>query len=320
LRSKPRSYAAFLALVTAAAWSLPLQSGSGNFLTEKPPFPRSAFVAPEFEIAAWREKLTITGHTQSEKHEERLKQAVAEYFPGQKAEFKFRPLGVAPDWWASATAELITALAEVDSPGGRLYGSSVQIRGVVANKSLFEPAMKPLRQALPDASDFDVRFVEFKPGVSTRTLCERQFGAMEPGPVNFKESGTELRDSAFPALDRIATLADACRDSTISITGHTDSSGDEEWNRQLSLARAETVAHYLDNRGVNPERLVVVGAGSSLPVADNSTRYGRSLNRRIEIRLALKDQAPYSGAVSLTSSISNNSVALGGTGGLPRVP
>jgi OOP family OmpA-OmpF porin len=289
LRSKPRTSAAFLALVTAVAWSLPLQSGSGKFLTEKPALSGSAFVAPEFEIATWRKKLTISGHTQSEKHEEQLKQAVSEHFPDQKVEFIFRPLGVAPDWWASATAELITALAEVDSPGGKLHGSSVQIRGIVANKSLFDPALKPLRQVLPDASDFDVRFVEIRPGVSTRTLCERQFAAIKPGPVNFKESGTELRDSAFPELDRIATLADACRDSTISITGHTDSSGNEEWNSQLSLARAETVAHYLDNRGVNPERLSVVGAGSSLPVADNSTRYGRSLNRRIEIRLALKD-------------------------------
>ena len=320
MRSKRRNSAAFLALVTAVAWSLPLQTGSGKFLAEKPAFSGSAFITPEFEIATWREKLTITGHTQSAEHEERLKRVVSEYFPDQKIEFVFRPLGVAPDWWTGATSELITALADVASPGGKLHGSSVRIRGVVANKSLLEPALKPLRQALPDASDFDIRFVEFEPGVSTRALCERQFEAIKPGPVYFKESGTELRDSAFPALDRIATLADACRDSKISITGHTDSSGNEEWNRQLSLARAETVAHYLDNRGVNPERLVVVGAGSSLPVADNSTRYGRSLNRRIEVRLALNDQAPYSGAVSLTSSISNNSVALGGTGGLPRVP
>jgi OOP family OmpA-OmpF porin len=289
LRSKPRNSAAFLTLVTAVAWSLPLQSGSGKFLIEEPVFCGSAFVAPEFEIATWRQKLTITGHTQSEKHEEQLKRVASKFFPDQKVEFIFRPLGVAPDWWVSATAELIAALTEVHSPSGRLHGSSVQIRGVVANKSLFEPALKPLQQVLPDAYDIDVRFVEFEPDVAARTLCERQFEAIKPGPVNFKESGTELRDSAFPALDRIATLADACRDSTISITGHTDSSGNEEWNRHLSLARAEAVAHYLDNRGVNPERLVVVGAGSSLPVADNSTRYGRSLNRRIEIRLGLID-------------------------------
>lgn len=277
----------FLTLVAGVAWSLALPTGSSEFLAEKPAY--SAFVVPEFEIAAWREKLTITGHTQSRKHEERLKRAVSGHFPDQNVEFVFRPLGVAPDWWEKATAELVAALAEVDSPGGKLHGSSVQIRGVMADKSLFEPALKPLRRVLPNASDFDIRFVELEPGATTRTLCERQFAAIKPGPVNFKESGTELRDSAFPALDRIATLADACRDSTISITGYTDSSGNEEWNKQLSLARAETVARYLGNRGVNRERLVVVGAGSSLPVADNSTRYGRSLNRRIEISLASKD-------------------------------
>jgi outer membrane protein OmpA-like peptidoglycan-associated protein len=256
-------------------------------LVDEPAY--SASDPPEFEIAAWRGKLTITGHTQSAKHEERLKRAVSEHFPGQVAQFTFRPLGVAPDWWETATAELITAIARVESPGGKLRGSSVRIRGVVASKSTVTPALEALQQALPDATDFDVRLAQFQPNVTARTLCERQFAALKPGPVKFEESGTELRASAFPELDRIVALADACRDSTVSITGHTDSSGNEEWNRQLSLARAEMVANYLGTRGVNQERLVVVGAGSSLPVADNSTRYGRSLNRRIEIRLASKN-------------------------------
>jgi outer membrane protein OmpA-like peptidoglycan-associated protein len=82
----------------------------------------------------------------------------------------------------------------------------------------------------------------------------------------------------------VVVLADACREATVTITGHTDSSGSENWNRQLSLARAGAVAAYLDARGIAKERLVITGAGSSLPVADNATRYGRSINRRIEIQ------------------------------------
>lgn len=315
---KPGIVSLFLTLIAGVAWSLALPTGSIEFLAEKPAY--SASVPPEFEILARRGHLTITAHTQSARHEERLKQVVSENFPDQTVQFAFRPLGVAPDWWENATAELITALAEVDSPGGKLHGSSVQIRGVLTHSASLEQGLKPLRRALPETADFDVRYLELQPGVTARALCERQFATIDPGAVKFEESGTDVRESAFPALDRIVALADACRDSTVIVTGHTDSSGNEEWNRQLSRARAETVARYLGDRGIDRERLVVIGAGSSLPVADNATRYGRSLNRRIEIRLSSKDPVPYSGDVSLTSSISNSSVALGGTGGLPRAP
>ena len=308
----------FLTLVAGVAWSLALPTGSSEFLAEKPAY--SASVAPEFEILSRRGTVTITAHTQSARHEEHLKHVVSENFPDQSVQFAFRPLGVAPDWWENATTELITALAEVDSPGGKIHGSSVRIRGVVMHDWPMDPGLNSLRQALPETADFDIRFLELQAGATTRALCERQFATIDPGAVKFEESGTDLRESAFPALDRIIALADACRDSTVSITGHTDSSGNEEWNRQLSRARAETVARYLGDRGIDRERLVVIGAGSSLPVADNATRYGRSLNRRIEIRLSSKDPVPYSGDVSLTSSISNSSVALGGTGGLPRSP
>ena len=315
---KPGIFTLFLTLIAGVAWSLGLPTGSNEILAAKPAY--LASVPPEFELLARRGNLTITAHTQSARHEERLKQVVTENFPDQNAQFAFRPLGVAPDWWENATSELIMALAGVDTPGGKLRGSSVQVRGVVRHDSSMAPGLNSLRQALPQTAEFDIRFFELQAGVSARALCERPFATIDPGSVKFEESGTDLRESAFPALDRIIALADACRDSTVSITGHTDSSGNEEWNRQLSLARAETVARYLGDRGIDRERLVVIGAGSSLPVADNATRYGRSLNRRIEIRFASRDPVPYSGDVSLTSSISNSSIALGGTGGLPRAP
>ena len=113
-------------------------------------------------------------------------------------------------------------------------------------------------------------------------LCARAFANHAAGPVNFEESATTFRSSAVPVLQRIVALANACRNAAITITGHTDSSGDERWNVQLSLARAKAIADYLVEQGIAPERLIATGAGSSSPVADNTTRYGRGLNRRIE--------------------------------------
>jgi OOP family OmpA-OmpF porin len=116
----------------------------------------------------------------------------------------------------------------------------------------------------------------------SRALCARAYANHKPGPVTFDESTTTFRSSAVPVLLRIVALANTCRSAAILITGHTDSSGDERWNVRLSLARAEAVADYLEQRGIAAERLIATGAGSSLPIADNATRYGRSLNRRIE--------------------------------------
>ena len=113
-------------------------------------------------------------------------------------------------------------------------------------------------------------------------LCARAFADHHAGPVNFDESATTFRSSAVPVLQRVVALANACRNAAIKITGHTDSSGDERWNVRLSLARAEAIADYLVRQGIAPERLIATGAGSSSPVADNMTRYGRGLNRRIE--------------------------------------
>jgi OOP family OmpA-OmpF porin len=122
-------------------------------------------------------------------------------------------------------------------------------------------------------------------------LCARAFADHNPGPVNFDESTTTFRSSAVPVLQRIVALANTCRNAAIEITGHTDSSGDERWNVRLSLARAEAIADYLVQQGIAAERLIATGAGSALPIADNSTRYGRGLNRRIEFTFIPGDEA-----------------------------
>jgi outer membrane protein OmpA-like peptidoglycan-associated protein len=69
----------------------------------------------------------------------------------------------------------------------------------------------------------------------------------------------------------------------IVIVGHTDSSGDEKYNRMLSLKRAESVADYLISTGINEDQVRAIGRGSSEPIASNDTREGRMQNRRVDI-------------------------------------
>lgn len=280
----PRKIIALLLLLCGTVWSLPMQSGHDAAEPEQTPA-YSAIDPAEFSVTAYRGKLKLSGHTSSRQHEQWLERAAARHFPQRALQSAYRPLGVVPQWWDEATVELLAVLATMTSPSARLEQDELHVRAIVADKSAAENRLLGLRDLLPAATDIDIELTEVDTSLSAATLCEQQFSRIKPGPVAFEESGTEMRASAYPVLERIIALADACRDSTISITGHTDSSGSEAWNRQLSLARAKAVASHLEKRGIDARRLTVAGAGSSHPVADNATRYGRGQNRRIEFRL-----------------------------------
>lgn len=72
----------------------------------------------------------------------------------------------------------------------------------------------------------------------------------------------------------------------IKITGYTDSTGPSDFNKKLSLRRAEAVRAYLVSIGVDPSKLEIVGEGEDKPVADNGTKEGRAKNRRVEIEVS----------------------------------
>jgi outer membrane protein OmpA-like peptidoglycan-associated protein len=88
------------------------------------------------------------------------------------------------------------------------------------------------------------------------------------------------------AEDRLRQVAEAINDNpegSIVVEGHTDSTGSQSLNEELSRRRAEAVSTFLISRGVDAARIRAVGLGSSRPVADNKSPEGRANNRRVEI-------------------------------------
>lgn len=106
-----------------------------------------------------------------------------------------------------------------------------------------------------------------------------------PGNVTFASNSSDLNSQFFPTLDAVATVLKEYNKTVVEVAGHTDSTGSDDYNRQLSERRAQTVAGYLTNRGVKQERLMTVGAGESYPVASNDTAQGKQLNRRVELTI-----------------------------------
>lgn len=103
--------------------------------------------------------------------------------------------------------------------------------------------------------------------------------------VLFELDRAELLPSSYKELNVLLQLLKKNRKYSVTIIGHTDDQGGEEYNLRLSRERAKAVLEYLVNQGIDPSRLTSVGKGKSDPVADNSTEEGRALNRRTEIRL-----------------------------------
>ncbi|WP_297488779.1 OmpA family protein [uncultured Cetobacterium sp.] len=106
-----------------------------------------------------------------------------------------------------------------------------------------------------------------------------------PGESSFKSSSAVLNSGFYGPLNSIAEILNKYQETKIQVSGYTDSTGNPNYNLNLSLERAQSVANYLAAEGVSTSRISSVGYGSKDPVASNETSEGRALNRRVEIKI-----------------------------------
>jgi OmpA-OmpF porin, OOP family len=103
------------------------------------------------------------------------------------------------------------------------------------------------------------------------------------GDVAFDFDSARIKPEFYPELDQIAAALRENPAEQLSLVGHTDAIGTEQYNEGLSQRRAQSVAEYLQQAGVPGSRLITSGAGENQPVATNETPEGRAQNRRVEI-------------------------------------
>lgn len=102
--------------------------------------------------------------------------------------------------------------------------------------------------------------------------------------VRFATDSDELTAASYEPLDRVVNAMKNSR-YTLKVSGYADSTGTEEYNKDLSERRARTVRKYLVDKGVEPNRVVLAAYGEKMPKAPNRTRKGRAINRRVEFDL-----------------------------------
>ncbi|OCC24047.1 hypothetical protein MB02_09615 [Croceicoccus estronivorus] len=106
-----------------------------------------------------------------------------------------------------------------------------------------------------------------------------------PDGVTFAVDSTTISPGFQSTLNQISENLKTYPDSLIDVYGHTDSTGSDTYNQDLSERRARSVADYLSMRGVSSSRIRSQGFGERYPVASNDTAEGRARNRRVEIKI-----------------------------------
>ena len=106
----------------------------------------------------------------------------------------------------------------------------------------------------------------------------------------FDVNKATLRDASKAELTKLAQILNKYPDTNILVEGHTDNTGSEEYNLELSRQRAQSVENYLASLNVDPTRFTIMGYGESQPVATNDTTEGRQQNRRVDLAIMANDK------------------------------
>jgi outer membrane protein OmpA-like peptidoglycan-associated protein len=106
-----------------------------------------------------------------------------------------------------------------------------------------------------------------------------------PSGITFATNESSVQPQFRGTLDQVADVLRQYNQTYVDVYGHTDSTGSDSYNFDLSQRRATAVADYLTMRGVQSARLGTRGFGESQPIASNDTEEGKAANRRVEIKL-----------------------------------
>ena len=143
-------------------------------------------------------------------------------------------------------------------------------------------AVKTVNQRVSDLNDYS-------------TLAEAQ--------VYFRENGSSLDAKGKAELDQLVSSTSGANGYLIEISGYASSDGSAKYNQKLSEERAASVVNYLIQNGNVPVRRIVVpaGYGETHPVAENTDKKGRALNRRVEVKVLVNKGVQDSSQVAAAS-------------------
>lgn len=238
-------------------------------------------------------KLLLTGHVPDEDARASVVDEANSLFSNTNIEDRLKIGAGHSDGWRAAFSRGMQNLAQLNNGLTRVDDLSLTVRGnakdLALKNALDSAVLAPLNGNFKASSK--IVAPKPKPAATPKPVvaalnCQKEFNnALSSNTILFATSSAEIDSSSYALLDQLAATAAKCPDANIEIGGHTDSVGDASMNQSLSEARANSVVSYLISKGTPAERLSAVGYGENNPIADNDTRDGRTVNRRIELQV-----------------------------------
>ncbi len=154
--------------------------------------------------------------------------------------------------------------------------------------SIEEPVteLEPVSDTDTAKKEIDAEILKPKLEPLPEYTCQQDFDVLlNLNKINFATNSADIDPSSHALLNDLTDIANQCSEAKIEIRGHTDASGDDDYNLLLSQARATAVMDHLINNGVEASRLSAIGYGETKPIADNETDAGKAKNRRIEFNV-----------------------------------
>lgn len=128
-------------------------------------------------------------------------------------------------------------------------------------------------------------------GIEVQRTSENTLNLTMPSSITFGFDSANLTTQAMSALDSVSNVLNQYPDSSITVTGHTDDSGADNYNQKLSEQRAASVSGYLSQHGVHYSRLTQQGMGEKMPKVPNTSEANRAQNRRVELAIVANNNA-----------------------------
>lgn len=120
-------------------------------------------------------------------------------------------------------------------------------------------------------------------GATVERVSPDEVRVRMPSDITFDFNRADVKYEFMPRISDLARTLSRYPRMSVSITGHADAIGSDEYNRRLSERRAWSVSEVLSQYGVDRYRIRTNGAGEWSPIATNATEWGRARNRRVEI-------------------------------------
>lgn len=249
-------------------------------------------------VKAKDEKVILSGYVTTEKVHNDLIRDAKDIFGVNNVIDELQEAEGSPKEWYSSSKLGLENLALAEYGNFKIQDRDFIFEAYVATRLEKSTLIKNLQKGLSSSYnrqymiDTPVKIVTTSldtitvPEVKVVVSCQMQFKALlSQNKIHFAYNKANIKQESYELLDNLIVVAENCPNEILVVEGHTDSDGSESYNKKLSAKRASAVKKYFVKKGMNADRLEAIGYGELYPVANNGTKAGKEINRRIEINL-----------------------------------